>query len=552
MNEHSNPTSDPRQTSGLDAELEKELNEALGDQSIEQLMEQAEAESRAQEEAQAQSQPPATGGEATASPGHRSTAASESGRRQESGQAGQRGEVKSLVRRGRIQAIQGEDVLVELHAVEGKNTGIVPLAQFDRPPRAGAIMDFVIQRYDENEGLYIVSREGAVGEATWEQLAAGAAVEARVTAANKGGLELELVGRIRGFMPASQIDLHHVDDLEQWVGQKVQATVQEVDRKRRRVLLSRRRFLEEQRERQRQQTWQKLEEGAVMDGTVSNMTDYGVFVDIGGVDGLVHISDLSHSHIDKPSDVVSRGQQVQVKVLKLDREKDRVRLGMKQVAPDPWEGIESRYTVGGQVNGRILRVANFGAFVELEPGIEGLLPVSEMSWRRHVKPEEIVSADQEVRLSIVGLDPDKRRLTLSLKQTEGDPWMGAEHRFPKNSVVEGRVRATTDFGAFIELEPGLEGLVHISELAPGRVNRVTDVLKDGDTDRFRVIEIDEEAKRLKLSRKQVEQPDEEAAAEAQADKTEPSKSKAAKKPPPRDLRGGLGNVGGVGLGDLKL
>ncbi len=548
MSEHPNPTPDPRQTSDLDAEIEKEISEALGDQSIEQLMEQAAAANQQQAQQSDRSE--------SEQRGEQEGGSGDSSRSAQDGRGGAgrgSGSVTSMVRRGRIQAVQGEDVLVELHAVEGKNTGMVPLSQFDRPPRAGAIMDFVVQRYDEREGLYILSREGAVGEATWEQLAAGSAVEARVVASNKGGLELEMVGSIRGFMPASQVDLHHVDDLEGWVGQRVQAVVQDIDRKRRRVVLSRRRFLEEQRERLRRQTWEKLEEGAVMEGTVSNLTDYGAFVDIGGVDGLVHISDLSHSHVDKPSDVLSRGQQVKVKVLKVDTEKQRVRLGIKQVAPDPWDGVESRYPVGQQVTGRVLRLASFGAFVELEPGIEGLLPVSEMSWRRHVKPEEVVSVDQEVRLTVLHLEVSKHRLTLSLKQVGGDPWMGAEHRFPKHSVVEGKVRSTTDFGAFVEIEPGLEGLVHISELAPVRVNRVTDVLQPGAVEKFRIIEIDEEARRLKLSKKAVDQPIEEAEQKAEADKsTKPAPPPKARRQPARNLKGGLGNVGGVGLGDIKL
>lgn len=517
-----NPSSPENPSSQADKDLEREVNEALGGQSIEELMQAAE-----QDQA----------GEA----GEQAASAEQSG-----------GELHHDVRRGRIAAIRGEDVFVELAGEANKLQGIVPLQQFDRPPRLGAIMDFVVDRVDEGEGLVYLSREGAVSRATWDQLQRGTAVEARVMGTNKGGLELEMVGGIRAFMPASQIDLHHVGELEPFVGQKLEAAVQEIDRRSKKVVLSRRQLLQTRREQAKEKVLGEIEPGQVREGTVSNIVPFGAFVDLGGVDGLVHVSDMSYTHVDKPQDVVSQGEKVQVKVLSVDKENERISLGLKQVQPDPWEGIENRYRVGDQVSGKVVRTTNFGAFIELEPGVEGLLPISEMSWRRIGKAEEVVKQGDTVRLAVLSMDPEKRRLSLSLKQSQGDPWVGAEHKYPAGEVVEGKVIGTTDFGAFVELEPGIEGLVHISELADRRVGKVEDVVKPGQTHKLRVLEISEEDRRARLSIKQVDKLEPEKA--SKADIEQYSEKKAAPKQPRRDLKGGMGSGGGMGmgLGDLKL
>ena len=251
--------------------------------------------------------------------------------------------------RGRISAIRGEDVFIDITgglSTEGaKLQGVLPLAQFERPPRMGSIMDFVVDKVNEKEGLIYLSREGAISLATWDQLTRGSVVEARCTKANKGGLELEMVGSIRAFMPASQIDLYHVDDLEQFVGQKLEAVVQEIDRKAKKVLLSRRTHLENLKVKNRDKVLKEIEVGQEREGTVSSVVDFGAFIDLGGVDGLVHVTDMSHAHVNKPSDVVKAGDKVQVKVLKIDTEKNRIALGMKQIQPDPWDGIGDKYQV---------------------------------------------------------------------------------------------------------------------------------------------------------------------------------------------------------------
>ena len=453
-------------------------------------------------------------------------------------------------RRGRISAIRGDDVFVDLAGEAGRLQGVVPADQFDRPPRIGSIMDFVVDHVDEKQGLMFLSREGAISRATWEQLQKGAAVEARVVSTNKGGLELEMIGGIRAFMPASQVDLHHVGDLEPFVGQKVEAVVQDIDRKSKKVVLSRRAFIEHKKQAAREKLFSELKPGDPVKGTVVNVVDYGAFIDLGGVDGLLHVSDMSHGHVNKPAEVVAKGQELDLKVLKLDPEKGRISLGLKQVQPDPWEKYASTLEVGGQVTGRVTRTAQFGAFVELEPGVDGLLPMSELSWKRVHKAEEVVRVGEQIRASIINFDPEKRRLTLSLKQTTGDPWTGAEHRFPRDTQVEGKVIGTTDFGAFVELEPGLEGLVHISELAPHRVGQVTDVVQTGDVKPFRVLEVDEENRKIRLSLKPAPE------ASARPDHAPPAdrsnKPGAAKRKKRRDsLKGGM-EGSGVGLGNLSL
>jgi small subunit ribosomal protein S1 len=508
----------PPSRQSQDDALQREIEEALGDASIEQLM--------------AQSEPPAEPheDEASAKPARQSS---------------QR--IEHQLKRGRITGIQGDDVFVELAGLDAKNQGIVPLTQFERPPRVGSIMDFVVERIDDKEGVTILSREGAVSRATWDHLAPGAVVEARVTATNKGGLELEMVGNIPAFMPASQVDLHYVENLTDYVGQKLIARVQEINRKGKKVLLSRRQHLEAERELKRASLWEQLEVGQVRDGTVSSVVDYGAFVDIGGADGLIHISDLSYTHVKHPSEAVHVGQAVKVKVLKIDQAKNRISLGLKQVAPDPWETLEQRIKQGDQISGRVLRVADFGAFVEVEAGIEGLLPISEMSWKRVGNPHDVVKEGDVLRLGVLSVDLSKRRISLSLKQAQGDPWIGATVKYARNTVVEAKVISIADFGAFVELEPGIEGLVHISELSDQRVHAVGDVVKVGDRKQLRVLEVDEDNRRVRLSLKSAskELPAPSAAPTAAENRhgrvvtTTPAASSKTRKPGGKPLKGGI-------------
>ncbi len=516
------PTHPPIPASTTDEALDREIADALGGKSVEQVM----AES---EPPQADQAPPASTTD-------------------EAGHPDQRHEV----RRGRIAAIRGDDVFVELTGDTGKLQGVVPASQFERSPRLGSIMDFVVDHIDEGQGLIFLSREGAINRSTWEQLQRDAVVEARVIATNKGGLELEMPGGIAAFMPASQVDLHHVNDLETFVGQKVEAIVQEIDRKSKKVVLSRRHLLHDRQAKSKEKLLTELEVGQVREGRVSNIVDFGAFVDLGGIDGLVHVSDMSYSHVDKPKDVLKTGQAVTVKVLKVDLENQRISLGLKQTEPDPWENIQDKVKVGDQISARVIRNASFGSFIEVAPGIEGLLPISEMSWKRIHKPEEVVKQGDVVNLSVIGVDLAKRRISLSIKQAQGDPWVGAEHKYAKNSLVEGRVLGTTEFGAFVELETGVEGLVHISELADKHVEKVTDVLNIGDTKQFRVLDISEDDRKIRLSLKAVDKPAGASQPSGHQHAGQPP-HKAAPRKPRKDLKGGMDAKSlGQGLGSLSL
>ncbi len=515
------PTEPSTPATETDNALEREIADALGGKSVEELMAQDE-----QTDATQQAATPAT---------------------DEAGHPDQRHQI----RRGRIAAIRGEDVFVELTGDTGKMQGVVPFVQFDRPPRLGSIMDFVVDHIDDKQGLIFLSREGAINRSTWDQLQRDAVVEARVIAKNKGGLELEMPGGISAFMPASQVDLHHVDDLEVFVGQKLEAVVQEIDRKSKKVVLSRRHLLHDRQSKDKKKLLAELEIGQVREGKVSNIVDFGAFVDLGGIDGLVHVSDMSYTHVDKPKDVLKPGQPVTVKVLKIDLENERISLGLKQIEPDPWENFQDKIKVGDQISARVIRNASFGSFIEIEPGIEGLLPVSEISWKRIHKPEEVVKQGDVLRLAVIAVDLGKRRITLSLKQAQGDPWIGAERTFAKDSLVEGKVIGTTDFGAFIELATGVEGLVHISELANKHVAVVTDVLNIGDTKQFRVLDISEEDRKVRLSLKAVDKPA--GASHSQSDHAASTPHKAAPKIRRKDLKGGMEAKSlGQGLGGLSL
>ncbi len=461
----------------------------------------------------------------------------------ESAGKGSQAQVERRLVRGRIIDLRGEDVFVSLTGFGGKDQGLVPLSQFDRAPKLGSIMDFVVDRHDEAQGLVHLSREGAVGRATWDGIQRGAAVEARVTGANKGGLEMEIAGGIRAFMPASQVGHQFIEDLETCVGEKYIAVVREVDRRSKKVVLSRREYLEIQRRHAREKLWKELEEGQVLEGKVTSVMAYGAFVDIGGLDGLVHVSDMSYQRVHHPKEVVKTGQSVEVKVLKIDRENERVGLGIKQVAPDPWDMVQQTVRAGDHVTGTVTRTTNFGAFVELEPGVEGLLPLGEISWKRIRQAADVVREGQTVRVMVLEIDLEKRRISLSLKQAHGDPWIGAESRYEKNSTVEGTVLSTTPFGAFVEIEDGIEALVHISQLADHRVAQVEDVLKAGDRKPFRVIGVDEQQRRMSLSLRSAGRSDDGSAQDPSLGQdrhgSSSSRLSLAKKKPFKQLKGGI-------------
>jgi small subunit ribosomal protein S1 len=456
-----NQDSNAKPGGNLDDELEREIQEALGDMSLSDLV-----------DLEAGSKP----------------------------RGGGKGKGKG-VRQGKVVAINGDDIFMD---VGGRSEGLLPADQFrDEPlPKVGDIVEVTIVGYDGENGLVLLSRQGAVQAATWETLEEGQIVEARVTGHNKGGLELTVNG-IEAFMPISQIELFRVEELAPYVNQKMQCMVSEINRAEGKVILSRRDLLEVQAEEVRRKLWETLQEDQTLRGVVRSIMPYGAFVDIGGVDGLLHVRDMSHARVEDPATVVREGQELTVMVLKVDREARRLSLGLKQIMADPWEGAQVKWPVDTVVTGRITHLADFGAFVELESGVEGLIPISEMSFERRIAhPREMVSDGEVVKARVLAVDTERKRISLSLKRVGDDPWMGASVRFPVGATMDGRVTRTAEFGAFVELAAGVEGLVHISELSDGRTRAVGDVVHEGDAVRVKVLSVDEDRRRIALSIKQ--------------------------------------------------
>jgi small subunit ribosomal protein S1 len=432
------------------------------------------------------------------------------------------------LRRGKVISVDQDDVFVDFG---GKSQGIASLLQFEVPPSVGEEMDFHVERYDEREGVLILNRKGATAtNVTWENLEIGQIVEANVTGMNKGGLELE-IKTMRAFMPAGQVDLYFQKDISTFIGQRLKVEVTQFDRQAHNLIVSRRNILEREKEEARQKTLAELAEGQTRRGTVRNITEFGAFVDLGGVDGLLHVSEMSFRRGKKPADFVKLGDLVEVKIIKFDKESGKLSLSLKAAMADPWVGAEAKYAVGTAITGRVARVEPFGAFIELEEGLEGLLPVSEMSWQRIRNPSDVVKEGDTIKLIVISIDPTQRRMSLSLKQAGPDPWSTVGERYATDMIVPGKVTRVVDFGAFIELEPGLEGLAHISELADHRVRSSADAVKPGQEVRVRVLEIDKENRKISLSIRK--------AAEAPAPPAPDPTAKPAKKKKRPELRGGL-------------
>jgi small subunit ribosomal protein S1 len=331
-------------------------------------------------------------------------------------------------------------------------------------------------------------------------------VKGLVVSRVKGGLTVDI--GIKAFLPGSQIEVRPVRNLDGYIGTEIEVRVIKLNKKRGNVVISRKEILEEEQNAKKSVTLSTLEEGSVLTGTVKNLTDYGAFVDLGGLDGLLHITDMSWGRLTHPRDLVNVGDEIQVKVLKFDKEKQRVSLGFKQLTPDPWLDATERYPIGAQVRGRVLSVTDYGAFVELEQGIEGLVHVSEMTWSKRMKhPSKMVKPGDEVDTIILSVNPNDRRISLGMKQLQDNPWEQLEDKYPTGAIIEGRVRNLTDFGAFIEIEDGIDGLVHVSNLSwTKRIKHPSEVLKKGEKVRAIVLGVEPENRRLSLGVKQL-QPD---------------------------------------------
>jgi small subunit ribosomal protein S1 len=410
------------------------------------------------------------------------------------------------LREGTVVSVSADSVFIDLGF---KTEGVLPLSEFagdQESAKPGEKLQVTIKGRDP-EGYYLLTLSKAARPADWAALerafAAKSTIVGTVTGMVKGGLSVD-VG-VRAFMPASRSGVRDAAELEKLVEQEIRCRIIKLDVADEDVVVDRRAVAEEEEQTIKDQRYSELKEGATVNGTVRTLTDYGAFVDVGGADALLHVSDISWGRINKPADVLSVGQQVEVKVLKIDSEKRRVSVGIKQLQPHPWDSVASKYKVGERVHGTVTRVMDFGAFVELEPGVEGLIHVSEMSWVKKVrKPSDLVKPGDTVDTVILAVNPAEQRMSLGLKQALGDPWADASQKFPVGSEVEGPVVSLTKFGAFVQLAEGIEGMVHVSDIsAEKRINHPQDVLKVGQSVKAMVLELDTEKRRLKLGMKQL-------------------------------------------------
>ena len=412
--------------------------------------------------------------------------------------------------RGRVVQVTATEVLVD---VGYKSEGAIPIEEFHRHgklPKVGDDIEVYLEAKEDSEGLIVLSKDKADKIKVWDAITQahdkGLPVEGRIVEVVKGGLAVD-VG-VKAFLPGSQVDLRPVKNLAAMVGQPIRAKVIKLNRRRGNVVLSRRAVLEEEREEKKKHTLEVLSEGMVLTGTVKNITDYGAFIDLGGIDGLLHVTDMSWGRVGHPSEIFQVGDQIEVVVLHFDRETGRVSLGYKQKSSDPWERVEQTFAPGTKTRGKVVSLTNYGAFVELEPGVEGLVHVSEMSWTRRVRhPSKLVNVGDEVDVIVLDVNRAAKRISLGMKQVEPDPWATIEERYHPGARVAGKVRNLTDFGAFIELEPGVDGLLHISDMSWTRsVGHPSEILKKGQDLETQILNVDKENKRISLGLKQI-QPD---------------------------------------------
>jgi small subunit ribosomal protein S1 len=410
--------------------------------------------------------------------------------------------------RGRVIQVTPSEVIVDIGY---KSEGVISIAEFtDYEGRVTVVpgdrIDVLLESTEDQNGYVVLSKDKAEKMRVWDDVEKahreGATVRGRVIDRIKGGLAVDI--GVKAFLPGSLVDVKPVKNLDALRGKEFEFKVVSVDKKRGNIVLSRKAVIEVEQESRKKETLALLEEGRVLRGVIKNLTDYGAFVDLGGLDGLLHVTDISWGRVNHPSDLLKVGEEIDVVVLKFDRETERVSLGTKQLTADPWEHVPSKYPAGSRVSGRVTNVTDYGAFVELEQGIEGLIHVSEMSWSKKIKnPSKVVSVGDQVEAIVSDVNTDTRRISLSLKDTQPDPWAGILDRYPVGSEVTGKVRNLTDFGAFVEIEEGVDGLIHVSDMSwTKRLKHPSEVLKKGDDVRATITHIDPENRRISLSIKE--------------------------------------------------
>ena len=415
---------------------------------------------------------------------------------------------EGTITEGRIVALTKDKVVVDIGY---KSEGMIPSDQFSAEElqqiKIGDRLQVYIEECEDAEGNLILSKEKADKMKIWEELEKlhkeEKSIEGKIISRIKGGMMVDI--GVKAFLPGSQIDLHPVRDLDGLVGRVVPLKIIKINHRRGNVVVSRRVLLEETRDKKRQTTLSTLKEGQLIQGTVKNITDYGAFIDLGGIDGLLHITDMSWGRVSHPSEMFTVGDRVEVTVLKYDRETGRISLGLKQKTADPWTNVANKYPVGARIKGRVVSLTDYGAFVEIEPGVEGLVHVSEMSWTHEVRhPSRVVSIGDQVEAAVLNVDPASRKISLGMKQTAPNPWNMVEEKYPVGTRIEGKVKSLTDFGAFIGLEEGIDGLIHISDMSwTKHVKHPSELFKKGQKVEAVVLRLDKEKERLSLGFKQL-------------------------------------------------
>jgi small subunit ribosomal protein S1 len=411
---------------------------------------------------------------------------------------------------GRIISVDKDHVLVDIGY---KSEGQIRIHEFKDEKgnisvQIGDKVEVMVEWWDDEEERVVLSKEKAQNVKVWEEIKKSyddeGIIEGVITSRVKGGFSVDI--GVQAFLPGSQADLRPIRNLDDLVGKKYKFKILKYNRKRSNIVLSRRAILEEEREQKRTATLGVIEEGKILDGVVKNITEYGVFVDLGGVDGLLHITDISWGRVKHPSELFSISDQIKVKVLNFDIEKERVSLGMKQLTPDPWTLAATKYPVGSRVNGKVVSLTDYGAFVELEEGIEGLIHVSEMSWTRKIRhPSKIVSVGEQVDAIVLDIKPDNRRISLGMKQVAPNPWDMVSEKYPIGTTIEGKIKNITDFGLFIGIDEGIDGLVHISDISwTKRIKHPSEIYKKGDLVQAIVLDIDKDNERFSLGVKQLQ------------------------------------------------
>jgi small subunit ribosomal protein S1 len=408
---------------------------------------------------------------------------------------------------GTIIRIDGEDVLVDIGY---KSEGIVPLEEWsdaDEPPKPGEKVDVLLEEVEDDFGLILLSKRKADRMREWEKVIKshkeGDVVKGKVVRKIKGGLLVNI--GVNVFLPASQVDIRRPPDIGMYIDREIECVILKIDEQRRNIVVSRRKLIEDKREKMKQALLSEIAPQQLRKGTVKNIADFGAFVDLGGIDGLLHITDMSWGRISHPSEMVKIDDEIEVMILNVDRDREKIALGLKQKFPSPWELVNEKYPVGTKVKGEVVNVMSYGAFVKLEDGIEGLVHISEMSWTKRINhPSELVNIGDEVEVVVLGINQDKQEISLGMKQTQPNPWEKVAEKYPPGSKVQGTVRNLTNYGAFIELEEGVDGLLHVSDMSWTRkISHANEMLKRGDVIECQVISVDEDRKRIALGLKQL-------------------------------------------------